>query len=165
VINVKKRSIVLPVVLTVFLGGCQQVTQTNVTPPPESAHPSKVIPNPSPLDTESSDLIVKQFYYDMAKKDYDGAWVLLHEAVHRNPSGSLTKEAFINEFKSFDKQLDSAKVIQQFDEYKFPGVQLTLANVDVVEAKFMDGTVKTLHLAKSQNKGWRLFWDPRNGME
>ena len=100
---------------------------------------------------------MKQFYYDVAKKDYDGAWVLLHGAVHRNPSGSLTKEAFINEFKSFDKQLDSAKVIQQLDEYKFPGVQLTLAIVDVVEAKFKDGTVKTLYLAKSQNKAWRLF--------
>lgn len=162
----EKRFIVLPVVLTVFLSGCQQqVTQTNVTTSPESAHPSKVIPNPSPLDTESSDLIVKQFYYDVAKKDYDGAWVLLHGAVHRNPSGSLTKEAFINEFKSFDKQLDSAKVIQRLDEYKFPGVQLTLAKVNVVEAKFKDGTVKTLHLAKSQNYGWRLFWDPRNGME
>ena len=152
----EKRFIVLPVVLTVFLGGCQQVTQTNVTPS-EPAPPSKVIPNPSPLDTESSDLIVEQFYYDMAKRDYDGAWDLLYEAVHRNPSGSLTKEAFINDFKSFDKQLDSTKVIQQLDEYKFPGVQLTLAIVDVVEAKFKDGTVKTLYLAKSQNKAWRLF--------
>lgn len=109
--------------------------------------------------------MVREFYNAVASKDYEAAWSMIHPAVHANPSGVTTKEAFIAAQKKMGNQLVKAIEQAPLDSYKFYGVQLTMANVAVVRAEFSDGQTRTIHLAKDQRNVWKLFWNPQDGIE
>jgi hypothetical protein len=138
-----------------------------IQPAPSPTHtPTKPVENLPPIETETADLVVQQFYDDVSRQDLDSAWNLVHVSEQQHSRKDLSKDVFTSYFKSLRIQpVESAKVVQTLDEYKFPSVQLTQSPVAIVEVKFKDGSTKTIRLAKNPNRGWKVFWNPQGDLD
>jgi hypothetical protein len=146
------------------------VVQTPVIPVLSNLEDDATAVKPAELFKKLSDpkAVVEQFYQLIHTGDYQSAWDLIHPSERDYPA-SGAKNAIRQQFLALKEtkgpeleQIISSKLLET---YKINVTQLLVTDVMEMKLKLVGEGEKTIHLLKDQDKRWRLFWEPDQGLE
>jgi hypothetical protein len=146
------------------------VVRTPVIPVLSNLEDDATALKPAELFKELSDpkAVVEQFYKLIHTGDYPSAWDLIHPSARDHPA-SGAKNAIRQQFLALKgtKGPELEKIISSklLETYKINVTQLLVADVMEMKLKLIGEGEKTIHLLKDQDKRWRLFWEPDQGLE
>jgi hypothetical protein len=146
------------------------VVQTPVIPVLSNLEDDATALKPAELFKELSDpeAVVEQFYKLIHTGDYPSAWDLIHPSERDHPASGAKNEIrqqFLALKGTKGPELEKIIISKPLETYKFNVTQVLAADVMEMKLKLVGGGEKTIHLLKDQDKRWRLFWEPDQGLE
>lgn len=177
-----KKRFVLTAMFTaamLFTAGCGQ----EATPPPMGApephppvtqppatQPPATTPGNDPVqqypdiieDLKLAAAVAERYFFFTHAGDYEHAWNLIHPDVQNitERQGANAKELYLAANQQPSKKLTDVINAQMLDEYKPRSTQIRVTNVAELTLRFEDGTEQKIHMAKDENGGWGLYWNP-----